>query len=408
MGKAPDLTCEPPTGTRQHWRGPGRLALAAAFVLAGAALGATPSAAQGWSWPWDEKPKPPPIPPAPIAGPAAQPQPPAVGQPPPVAGQPAAPAAPAASWAQRATPVCLELERRLVQEGQKGSPAQEQLPLVERQLAEADQLYRQSRQQLDRADCYETFFFTKTLKQSRRCIDLQSQTEGARRRLSDLESQRSQLLASSGRSYRDEIVRELARNNCGDRYSQQVARQSSSPSGGIWSEGEDAAGQGGLGTYSAQPYATYRTVCVRLCDGYFFPVSFSTLPNHFDRDAEACQSKCAAPAELYYYQNPGGSTDDMVGYQTSQPYNQLRSAFRYRKEYVAGCSCKETEYLPEGGTPREAAAPGGATASALGAPPPATDGEPAAAIPPAATSPSAAAGGWAAETGRERLPWETQ
>ena len=25
---------------------------------------------------------------------------------------------------------------------------------------------------------------------------------------------------------------------------------------------------------SIQPYATYRTMCVRLCDGYYFPVSF--------------------------------------------------------------------------------------------------------------------------------------
>ena len=68
------------------------------------------------------------------------------------------------------------------------------------------------------------------------------------------------------------------------------------------------------------PFATYRTLCVRLCDGYYFPVSFSTLPNHFQRDAEQCQSQCAAPAELYYHQNPGGAVEQMVSVASQQPY----------------------------------------------------------------------------------------
>ena len=85
---------------------------------------------------------------------------------------------------------------------------------------------------------------------------------------------------------------------------------------------------------------------MRLCDGYYFPVSFSTLPTHFDRDADVCQSKCAAPAELYYHQNPGSSMEQAVSYKTKQTYTSLRTAFRYRKEYVQGCSCKQAEYMP--------------------------------------------------------------
>ena len=105
--------------------------------------------------------------------------------------------------------------------------------------------------------------------------------------------------------------------------------------------------------FNAVPFATYRTVCVRLCDGYYFPISFSTLPNHFQRDAEACQSKCAAPAQLYYYQNPGGAVDQMQAFESNDKYTRLRTAFLYRKEFVSGCSCKQTEYVPQ--TP----APGG-------------------------------------------------
>jgi hypothetical protein len=92
------------------------------------------------------------------------------------------------------------------------------------------------------------------------------------------------------------------------------------------------------------------------------------LPNHFQRDAEACQSKCAAPVELYYYQNPGGAVEQMVGVSSNEPYTQLKSAFRYRKEFVQGCSCKEAEFVPQSQAPQQS---GEAPAAA----PPAQDGQ---------------------------------
>lgn len=110
--------------------------------------------------------------------------------------------------------------------------------------------------------------------------------------------------------------------------------------------------------------ATYRTICVRLCDGYYFPVSFSTLPSHFAQDAEVCTSKCAAPTELYYYANPGGSVDQSVALSTQEAYTKLKVAFRYRKEYVNGCSCKTAEYLPEGGDKKADATGAGGAAKA--------------------------------------------
>ena len=96
---------------------------------------------------------------------------------------------------------------------------------------------------------------------------------------------------------------------------------------------------------------------MRLCDGYYFPVSFSTLPNHFQRDADLCQSPCAAPAELYYHQNPGGAVEQMVSAASQQPYTSLKTAWRYRKEYVPGCSCKAAEYQPSVGGDKKAEAP---------------------------------------------------
>ena len=47
-------------------------------------------------------------------------------------------------------------------------------------------------------------------------------------------------------------------------------------------------------------------------------------------DADVCQQRCAAPAELYYYQNPGGAVEQAVSAKSKLPYTSLRTAFRYR------------------------------------------------------------------------------
>ncbi len=148
-------------------------------------------------------------------------------------------------------------------------------------------------------------------------------------------------MGSAGRSYKDDIVRELARNNCGANYADQARRRD----GGVWQD-EETLGNNTWTPQGNSGVATYRTICVRLCDGFYFPVSFSTLPSHFPQDAEACTSKCAAPTELYYYPNPGGSVDQSVALKTQEAYTKLKVAFRYRKEYVNGCSCKEAEFVP--------------------------------------------------------------
>src|SRR5205814_1311662 len=62
---------------------------------------------------------------------------------------------------------------------------------------------------------------------------------------------------------------------------------------------------GGYGYSSA-----YRTLCVRASDGYYFPISFSTTPDHFNADAVTCQSMCPGSAvSLFVHHNPGEEVD---------------------------------------------------------------------------------------------------
>jgi hypothetical protein len=101
--------------------------------------------------------------------------------------------------------------------------------------------------------------------------------------------------------------------------------------------GDEFSGYGG--------YSTVRTVCVRLSDGYFWPVSYSTLVEYAPNDAQQCYAQCpGTEVDLYYYDNPGQEPENMVNL-SGQPYIGLPNAFRYRTEIDSTSSCKPKQNL---------------------------------------------------------------
>jgi hypothetical protein len=325
--------------------------LAVAVLCITMALAATLGDAAAQWWPWGKQDEGPPVPREPMRGPRGQPPPeplPPIGAPP--SRYP--PQAPGGGYAAQgpssAGNICLQLEQRLVAEVQGTGQGRELLPKIETDIRELERGLRSATLRLDRSDCWDQFLFSRTLRRDPVCRQLNDQVESTRQRLADLDRQRKQIMGTGDRSLQDDIIRELARNGCGEQYRQEARKrdQSGNPFALLFGGGEDEGPRGPANQFGNLPFATYRTLCVRSCDGYYFPVSFSTLPNHFQRDAQLCQSQCAAPAELYYHQNPGGSVEQMVSFGSQQPYTSLRTAFRYRKEFVAGCSCKQAEYEP--------------------------------------------------------------
>jgi hypothetical protein len=244
--------------------------------------------------------------------------------------------------------VCQMLEQRLVAETQGTGRGRELLPKIEADMRELERSHRMASIRLERSNCWDEFLFVKSLRREAQCIQLDDEVKSTRQRLADLERQKKQILGTGDRTMQDEIIRELARNGCGRQYQIEAEKRdaASNPFAMLFGGGEDTERRGPANQFGNLPFATYRTLCVRLCDGYYFPVSFSTLPNHFERDAQVCQSQCAAPAELYYHQNPGGSVEQMLSFAGQLPYTSLKTAFRYRKEFVSGCSCKRAEYDP--------------------------------------------------------------
>lgn len=83
---------------------------------------------------------------------------------------------------------------------------------------------------------------------------------------------------------------------------------------------------------------TYGTVCVRMCDGYFFPISFSTTRERFSADEATCQSRCSGDTRLFVYRNPGEEPESMVDL-SGRPYSKMKTAFLYRTAYDASCKC---------------------------------------------------------------------
>jgi hypothetical protein len=83
---------------------------------------------------------------------------------------------------------------------------------------------------------------------------------------------------------------------------------------------------------------TYRTVCVRLCDGAMVPVSFSTRRGRFLKDAERCAQQCGSPSRLFVYPT-AGSPDDMVD-MDGRAYRDLPTAYKFRTDYDAACGCR--------------------------------------------------------------------
>ena len=203
----------------------------------------------------------------------------------------------------------------------------------------------------------------------RQCIDLNTQWRARAGAWPSSTRSAGRSWARANGPIQNDIIRELARNGCGQQYVQEARRRDSArnPLSMLFGGEESDAPRGPATQFRNLPFATYRTLCVRLCDGYYFPVSFSTLPNHFQRDADQCQSQCAAPAELYYHQNPGGAVEQMVSASSQQPYTTLKSAWRYRKEFVQGCSCKAPSTSPAAERrktrPRHAHGPASSTAS---------------------------------------------
>jgi len=265
-----------------------------------------------------------------------QPWPPGPGAAPPPAGQ---------SYQSQ---LCTRLEAQLasIDRGAAGDPARaEQIRRYEeasgKQQAELDRMVAQSR----RAGCEGSgfFLFNALQSQSQQCVDLNRQISSMRGNLDRINVDLQRLRGGDldrGEQRRSVMVA-LAQNNCGPQY-----RTAARAPGGFFDQlfGRDSgesepAPSGDLANPEAQGGA-FRTVCVRTCDGFYFPISYATSSARFAQDEKTCQRMCpASEAMLFSYRTTGEDITQATSI-NGQPYTSLPNALKYRSEFNPSCGCK--------------------------------------------------------------------
>jgi len=84
---------------------------------------------------------------------------------------------------------------------------------------------------------------------------------------------------------------------------------------------------------------TYRTICVRLCDGFHFPISHSTSREGFAGDAKQCEQRCPTRSRLFVHRSSGQDVKDSVDLK-GRFYRDLPTALLHRTQYVPDCTCR--------------------------------------------------------------------
>jgi len=244
-------------------------------------------------------------------------------------------------------PMCPRLEGQLAtidRGGGSGDPAKDDQirryqDAASKQQSELDRVTAQAK----RMGCDSSGFFSLFSGQSAQCGPVNTQIQQMRSNLDQITISLDRLRGSNvGNADRDNqrrsVLIALAQNNCGPQYAAALRGQGNFLDNLFGNNNPAAAPAGAID--SGAPSGTYRTVCVRSCDGFYFPISFATVPGRFPDDEKTCKNLCpAAEANLFTYRNPGEDMSSAVSI-NGQPYSSSPNAFRYRQEFNPTCSCK--------------------------------------------------------------------
>lgn len=121
----------------------------------------------------------------------------------------------------------------------------------------------------------------------------------------------------------------------------------------------------GDGTISGLPGQSGQFFCVRLCDGFYFPLPPEVRASDSRQRQMVCSGMCRGAETRLFQRTGGGGTEaehELGEALTSAigkpvPYTKLPAAFRYRDALVPGCGCQAPEAEAAAAAEREAATP---------------------------------------------------
>ncbi|MBX3578129.1 MAG: DUF2865 domain-containing protein [Rhizobiaceae bacterium] len=252
-----------------------------------------------------------------------------------------------------ASRVCRQLEAQLAgATGGTGSAAQ--VRKYDRAIERQREQLSKARANARRAGC------TFTLFGRDRCSAINAQIERMETNLDSLQGTRSRLSGGgTSRSERARILASIEANGCRD--SETVVASRRLPPA-LTARGRDGVSlfdqlrrdgdttettlmEQADGVYG--PAGSYRTMCVRTCDGYFFPMSARSSGRDFGRDLQNCEAMCPGTEMQLYYQGANAeNSDEMVSAASGEAYMSLPTAYQYKQVGVdrpAGCGCNPTK-----------------------------------------------------------------
>ncbi len=271
--------------------------------------------------------------------------------------------------------VCRQLEAELASVG-SGGGGSAQFRRYDAALSKQRQQLSAAKSNARAAGCGFTLFGSNV----QQCARINASVQKMERNLDNLQRRRDQSAGRGGGRSRATILASLNANGCRD---QAVAQRPVSPRQENSDRGSYLTDQS-IGrpffqreTVEEAPIRTvrqatkpdrlqnpgtsgqYRTVCVRTCDGYYFPMSFASSKREFARDQQNCQAMCpGTEMQVYFHQSTPAAVQevkegeeapeisdesaDMVSSVNGKPYSEMPTAYLYKRESLPkpeGCSC---------------------------------------------------------------------
>jgi len=263
-----------------------------------------------------------------------------------------------------ASPVCDRLNGELTALSEVYS-APAQVRKYARAIAEQKLSIRELRSQLHDTGCSSGSLFVMGGDNAGECDALEAKMARMEANLSILQEKRISLMTGETEdARRQDVLAAIDENGCGDETILAHASPDLSSENPLVSELPDGRETIRVPSSSEASYedhqfvdlggsavnGSYRTMCVRTCDGAYFPISSQASPVGFRRDAQVCSMMCPGTETELFYHSIRQESETMRSAFTGRPYDELDNAYRFRTEAPARdktCGCNFSLYYKE-------------------------------------------------------------
>ena len=176
---------------------------------------------------------------------------------------------------------------------------------------------------------------------SAQCRTLASTITAMEKRIAELDRQASR--ARGGRSSVSTLQRQIARQGCDAPRSASAKPKRPTGTASVAARTTRSPARRASVSTPRAPGAprggNWRTVCVRTCDGYYFPVSNAVAPQSFPTDVKRCAAMCPrAETRLFVHDRAGGA--ETMHDRNGKRYSAMPYAFGHTKpDYRPSSAC---------------------------------------------------------------------